>query len=167
MQKHRGFRAWFYFRNGWSLYFAFIFAAINTLTVTYYLAIEKIPSLQIIFPSFLHYIVIVIIIGIPFLVFIGYAHYKRTAAFRSEVDISIETNPYQRRLVVNTEAIIRLNLNLLDTISKSSIIEKISKDDLENITNIKNEISELIESRTFRNDMDLDYFRKIDKKTSL
>ena len=166
MQKHRGFRAWFYFRNGWSLYFAFIFAAINTLTVTYYLAIEKIPSLQIIFPSFLHYIVIVIIIGIPFLVFIGYAHYKRTAAFRSEVDISIETNPYQRRLVVNTEAIIRLNLNLLDTISKSSIIEKISKDDLENITNIKNEISELIESRTFRNDMDLDYFRKIDKKIS-
>ena len=166
MQKHRGFRAWFYFRNGWSLYFAFIFAAINTLTVTYYLAIEKIPSLQIIFPSFLHYIVIVIIIGIPFLVFIGYAHYKRTAAFRSEVDISIETNPYQRRLVVNTEAIIRLNLNLLDTISKSSIIEKISKDDLENITNIKNEISELIESRTFRNDVDLDYFRKIDKKIS-
>ena len=167
MQKHRGFRAWFYFRNGWSLYFAFIFAAVNTLTVTYYLAIEKIPSLQIIFPSFLHYIVIVTIIGIPILVFIGYAHYKRTAAFRSEVDISIETNPYQRRLVVNTEAIIRLNLNLLDTISKSSIIEKISKEDLENITNIKNEISELIESRTFRNDMDLDYFRKIDKKTSL
>ena len=167
MQKHRGFRAWFYFRNGWSLYFAFIFAAINTLTVTYYLAIEKIPSLQIIFPSFLHYIVIVIIIGIPFLVFIGYAHYKRTAAFRSEVDISIETNPYQRRLVVNTEAIIRLNLTLLDTISKYSINEKISKDDLENITNIKNEISELIESRTFRNDVDLDYFRKIDKKTSL
>ena len=167
MQKHRGFRAWFYFRNGWSLYFAFIFAAINTLTVTYYLAIEKIPSLQIIFPSFLHYIVIVIIIGIPFLVFIGYAHYKRTAAFRSEVDISIETNPYQRRLVVNTEAIIRLNLNLLDTILKYSIIERISKEDLENITNIKNEISELIESRTFRNDVDLDYFRKIDKKTSL
>ena len=167
MQKHRGFRAWFYFRNGWSLYFAFIFAAINTLTVTYYLAIEKIPSLQIIFPSFLHYIVIVIIIGIPFLVFIGYAHYKRTAAFRSEVDISIETNPYQRRLVVNTEAIIRLNLTLLDTISKYSINEKMSKEDLENITKLKNEISELIESRTFRNDMDLDYFRKIDKKTSL
>lgn len=167
MEKHLGFRAWFYFRNGWSLYFAFIFAAINTLTVTYYLAIEKIPLLQIIFPSFLHYVVIVAIIGIPFLVFIGYAHYKKTAAFRSEVDISIETNPYQRRLVVNTEAIIRLNLNLLDTILKYSIIEKISKEDLENITKIKNEISELIENRTFRNDKDLDYFRKIDKITSL
>ena len=166
MAKNHLFRAWFYFRQGWSTYFAFIFAAVNTLTVTYYLAIEKIPSLQIIFPSFLHYIVIVTTIGIPFLVFIGYAHYKKTAAFRSEVDISIETNPYQRRLVVNTEAIIRLNLTLLDTISKYSINEKISKEDLENITKLKNEISELIESRTFRNDMDLDYFRKIDKKIS-
>jgi hypothetical protein len=166
MEKHLGFRAWYYFRNGWSLYFAFIFAAINTLTVTYYLAIEKIPYLQIIFPSFLHYVGVAVLVGVPFLIIVGYTHYKKTAAFRSEVDISIEVNPYQRRLVVNTEAIIRLNLNLLDTISKYSINEKMSKEDLENITKLKNEISELIESRTFRNDLDLAYFRKIDKKIS-
>ena len=43
MKSNLAFRAWFYFRQGWSTYFAFIFAAINTLTVTYYLAIEKIP----------------------------------------------------------------------------------------------------------------------------
>ena len=53
MQRNLAFRAWFYFRNGWSTYFAFIFAAINTLTVTYFLAIERAPSLQAIFPSFL------------------------------------------------------------------------------------------------------------------
>src|SRR3989338_4963736 len=133
MEKHLGFRAWFYFRNGWSLYFAFIFAAINTLTVTYYLAIERIPSLQMIFPSFLHYVVIVTLVGVPLLIFIGYAHYKKTAAFRSEVDISMETNPYQRRMVVNTEAILRLNLKLLDLILKSSAVDKDSKEDLENI----------------------------------
>jgi hypothetical protein len=45
------FRAWFYFRNGWSMYFAFIFAAINTLTVTYYLAIDEIPFLLTIVSS--------------------------------------------------------------------------------------------------------------------
>ena len=50
------FRYWFYFRIGWSQYFAFIFAAINTLTVTYFLAIEKYPALQAIFPSFLQYV---------------------------------------------------------------------------------------------------------------
>ena len=37
---------------GWGTYFAFIFAAINTLTVTYYLAIENYPVLKAIFPSF-------------------------------------------------------------------------------------------------------------------
>lgn len=167
MEKHLGFRAWFYFRNGWSLYFAFIFAAINTLTVTYYLAIERIPSLLVIFPSFFHYVLIVTLVGVPILIFIGYAHYKKTAAFRSEVDISMETNPYQRRMVVNTEAILRLNLKLLDVILKSSTFEKASKEDLENITNLQNEISQLIKNRTFTNEKDLEFFRKIDKKISI
>ena len=163
MDKHLGFRAWFYFRNGWSLYFAFIFAAINTLTVTYYLAIERIPSLQMIFPSFLHYVVIVTLVGVPLLIFIGYAHYKKTAAFRSEVDISMETNPYQRRMVVNTEAILRLNLKLLDVILKSSAVDKDSKEDLENIFVLQNEISQLIKNRTFTNEKDLEFFRNMDK----
>jgi len=163
MEKHLGFRAWFYFRNGWSLYFAFIFAAINTLTVTYYLAIERIPSLQMIFPSFLHYVVIVTLVGVPLLIFIGYAHYKKTAAFRSEVDISMETNPYQRRMVVNTEAILRLNLKLLDVILKSSAVDKDSKEDLENIFVLQNEISQLIKNRTFTNEKDLEFFRNMDK----
>ena len=34
------------------MYFAFIFAAINTLTVTYFLAIENYPALKAVFPSF-------------------------------------------------------------------------------------------------------------------
>lgn len=167
MQKHRGFRTWFYFRNGWSLYFAFIFAAVNTLTVTYYLAIERIPNLLIIFPSFLHYVVIVTIVGVPILVFIGYAHFKRTAAFRSEVDIAMETNPYQRRMVVNTESILRLNLKLIDMLLKPSRNEKISKEELENIHKLQNEISELVNNRTFSNEKDLEFFQKIDKKTAI
>ncbi len=167
MDKHPGFRAWFYFRNGWSLYFAFVFAAINTLTVTYYLAIEKIPLLLVIFPSFLHYVVISSGIAIPLLVFIGYAHYKRTAAFRSEADISMETNPYQRRMVVNTESILRLNLKLIDIILKSSIIDKLSKEDLESATKIQGEISELLKNRTFTNEKDLEFLKNIDKKLSI
>ena len=167
MEKHLGFRAWFYFRNGWSLYFAFVFAAINTLTVTYYLAIEKISVLLVIFPSFVHYVVITSGIAIPLLVLIGYAHYKRTAAFRSEADISMETNPYQRRMVVNTESILRLNLKLIDIILKSSVIDKSSKEDLESITKIQNEISELLKNRTFGNEKDLEFLKNIDKKLSI
>ena len=47
------YRSWYYFRTGWATYFAFILAAINTLTVTYYLAIENLPMLKEIFPSFI------------------------------------------------------------------------------------------------------------------
>jgi len=59
MKQSMFFRLWYYFRNGWSTYFAFIFAAINTLTVTYFLAIEEYPFLYDLFPTFVHYIVIV------------------------------------------------------------------------------------------------------------
>ena len=51
--QNKGFRGWFYFRQGWSMYFAFLFAAVNTLTVTYYLAIERYPLLHDLFPTFI------------------------------------------------------------------------------------------------------------------
>ena len=78
----------------------------------------------------------------------------------------MEVNPYQRRIVVNTESILRLNLRLIDLLLKSSVIEKSSKEDLENITIIQNEISELVKNRTFSNKKDLDFFKKIDKTSS-
>ena len=77
MGKNPGFRAWFYFRQGWSVYFAFVFAAINMLTVTYFLAIENYPTLKEVFPSFEQYILIVALIGVPLLASVGYAHYKK------------------------------------------------------------------------------------------
>jgi hypothetical protein len=51
-------------------------AALNTLTVTYYLAIEKYPLLQTIFPSFFQYVLIIVSIGVPLLILVGYAHWK-------------------------------------------------------------------------------------------
>ena len=53
MRNNLGYRGWFYFRTGWSIYFAFIISAINTLVLTYYLAIENISFLKEIFPSLL------------------------------------------------------------------------------------------------------------------
>ena len=94
MKQNLLFRSWFYFRTGWQTYFAFILAAINTLTVTYFLAIENYPSLKTIFPSFEIYILIVVSIGIPLLILIGFAHFKRSQSFKSEADVLIESNPY-------------------------------------------------------------------------
>ena len=71
MVKNTGFRSWYYFRMGWSTYFAFVFAAVNTLTVTYFLAIENYPILKEVFPTFAIYIIIIAGIGIPLLTFVG------------------------------------------------------------------------------------------------
>ena len=126
MGKHLGFRAWFYFRQGWSTYFAFIFAAINTLTVTYYLAIENLPVLKQVFPSFALYLVTVVAIGIPLLVLIGYVHYKKSSAFKAEVAINIESNPYMKRLLANMEVVLLSHLKTTQILSKLSKNEKLS-----------------------------------------
>jgi hypothetical protein len=154
-------RAWFYFRMGWSLYFAFIFAAINTLTVTYYLAIEKYPTLQAIFPSFLQYVVLIVGIGIPILVVIGYLHIKKTSAFRSETAIAAENNPYQRRTIVNTELILRLNQELIKILMKNLKDEKVTNEDLEKIDKIESEINKITTSRKFSNDIETKYLKEI------
>jgi len=159
MVRNLGFRAWFYFRNGWSLYFAFIFAAINTLTVTFYLAVEKYPDLNWIFPTFLHYILFVCGIGIPFLVLIGYVHYKRTAARKAEVDISYETDAYKARTLVNTEIAITLNMKLLDIITKISKNQELSDEDYQELENLREKLATFTSDRTFKNKMDLKYLR--------
>ena len=158
MGKNPGFRAWFYFRQGWSTYFAFIFAAINTLTVTYYLAIENYPALKELFPTFEQYVLIIISIGIPLLAFTGYAHYKRTKAFRAETDVWIESNPYQARLLVNTEMILGLNQKLTEFIIKLSKDEELKDDQLKELSDLQKKFSDHVSSRTLDNKQDKNFF---------
>ena len=160
MGKNKGFRSWYYFRMGWSTYFAFIFAAINTLTVTYYLAIEKVPILVSIFPSFFQYVLIVSLIGIPMLILIGYAHYKRTKAYQSEAEILIESNPFAARNTANTEMLLELNLKLLNIILGISQNNKISDSELKEITALHEKITNFKNTRSFSNHKDRDYIMK-------
>ena len=159
MGRNPGFRAWFYFRNGWSLYFAFIFAAVNTLTVTFYLAIEKYPDINWMFPTFLHYIVVVCGLGVPLLILVGYVHYKRTAARKAEVDISYETDAYKARTLVNTEIAITLNMKLLDIITKISKNQELSDEDYQELENLHEKLATFTSDRTFKNKMDLKFLR--------
>ena len=154
-----GFRSWYYFRTGWSTYFAFILAAINTLTVTYFLAIDNYPALKAVFPSFEQYIVIIVTIGIPLLIFVGYLHFKRTQAFRSEVDVLIESNPYQRRNTVNAEINLRLNLKILIMMLKISRKESFSESEIQEIVKLSDEIKNFSGKRNLKNNLDLDFLK--------
>ena len=150
MRNNLGFRGWFYFRQGWSVYFAFIFAAVNTLTVTYFLAIDNYPFLKDIFPSFIHYVAVIVLIGIPLLVLVGYAHYKRTASFKAEADIHIEANPHLRRILTNTEIMLSMSLQLSELSMKLMNNEKLTSDEMNNLKQLQIEFQKQIGDRRVR-----------------
>ena len=144
----RSFRSWFYFRTGWSVYFAFIFAAINTLVVTYYLAIENIPFLGEIFPTFTHYVVTAILVGVPFLITIGYIHFQRSQAFKAESDIRVESNPHHRRILFNTELLLEIVFRLNNLLLKKLNNEKLTEKEFNGIYMIQEKIQDYKQHRT-------------------
>ena len=147
MEKNLTFRGWFYFRTGWATYFAFIVAAVNALTVTFFLAIEKYPSLNVIFPTFFHYVVIVVGIGVPLLIIVGYVHYKRSKSFRAEQDILIETSPHIRRILQNTEVLLPSYLKITELIIKLSDNRKLTDKELEEVSKLQKLLNEHIKKR--------------------
>ena len=160
MKTNLGFRSWFYFRMGYSTYFVFILAAINTLTVTYFLAIDNYPSLKEFFPSFEQYVVIIVCVGVPLLILVGYAHYKKTLAYKSEADVLVESNPYGRRDLVNSEISVQLDLKLISLILKMSNGEKIDKNEIAEVEKLSHDISKFVNERNFKNDLDIDFVKK-------
>ena len=147
MEKNLGFRGWFYFRTGWATYFAFIVAAVNALTVTFFLAIENYPSLSMIFPTFFHYIVIVVGIGVPVLVLVGYVHFKRSKSYRAEADIGVESNPHFRRILQNTEILLPAYLKLTEIIVKLSENKKLTDEELKEVSKFQNKLNNHIDKR--------------------
>jgi len=156
MSKRLGFRAWFYFRQGWGTYFAFILAAVNTLTVTYYLAIDKAPVLKELFPSFVFYMVFTIILGIPILILIGYLHFKKSPSFTSEADIAVEANPYYYKLTpgFDKQVVFPLYMMMTKMMKKMSSGEKFTDDELKEIDDLQIKIDLLLKGemvKGFRN----------------
>lgn len=146
MKKNFFFRLWFYFRNGWGTYFAFIFAAINTLTVTYFLAIENYSFFNELFPTFIHYVVIISIIAVPILVSVGYVHFKRSLAYSAEADIITEVHPYNFKILPgwNTEVVFPLYLTLSEMMIKWSKDEKLDDEHIEKLKNLQDKIQKLL-----------------------
>ena len=160
MKQRKGFRGWFYFRTGWSTYFVFILAAINTLTVTYFLAVDNYPLLKVIFPTFEQYTLITVSIGIPLLILVGYFHFKRSLAFKSELDIQTESNPYLSRNTVNADLSLKLNLKLISLLLKMSTGEKIDKNEIDEIGKLQHDTLKFVGERDFKNNLDIDFIKK-------
>src|SRR3972149_5680745 len=160
MKQNIGFRGWFYFRQGWSTYFAFIFAAINTIVVTYYLAIENIPALKLVFPSFYVYLITTASIGIPLLIFIGYAHQKKTSSYKAEADIYYDSNPHTSRMYNNIELLLQLNLKLVNLLLLDYEKNNVFNEKLDDLIKLKNEIETYFNQRKGNKQIDIALFKK-------
>ena len=97
---------------------------------------------------------------------IGYAHYKKTLAYKSEADVIVESNPYTRRNTVNGETNVRLNIQLLSLLLKLSKKEVIDKNELEKIEKFQKDIINLVEKRSFSNKLDYEFLKKEIIKTN-
>ena len=117
------------------------------LTVTYFLAVENYPVLDTLFPTFLHYVFIAVVIGVPMLILVGYIHYKRSAAFTAEADINVEAYPYWYKLPPgwNKEVVFPLYLQMINLMIKISKDEKLSTDETKEMSDIQKSLSSLIE----------------------
>ena len=157
------FRSWFYFRQGWSIYFAFIFAAINTMVTTYYLAIEKSSFLKEIFPSFTLYILTLASMAIPILIMIGYLHVKRSKAYQAEIDIQYEVNPYVKKVISNTDEILRQQYLLSSILIKLAKNEKLTEKEFDYISQINNKLEDYMNNTSFKNQINLDSNKKLNQ----
>jgi len=92
------YRAWYYFRQGYSTYLTFLLGYVSTLVTVYYLAVQNMPPLLDLFPRFGEFAVLATVIGGPLAVVIGWVHMKRSRLYTSEQDIAVESNPYQYKL---------------------------------------------------------------------
>jgi hypothetical protein len=91
---------------------------------------------------------------------VGYIHYKRTLAFKSEIDIVVESNPYQRRNIVNMHLILESIIQTNQLLLKLSKNEKLSETEIGEINSKIAEISKFVNSRTFKNSSDMQFIQK-------
>jgi hypothetical protein len=92
------YRAWYYFRLGYSTYLTFILGYVSTLITVYYLAIKNIPDLLNIFPHFVPFAILATLIGGPGAILIGWTHLKRRKLFSTETEVALESNPFVYKL---------------------------------------------------------------------
>ena len=93
------FRAWFYFRQGYNLYLAFLIGFASNIIVLYRLGVEDIGFLHGIFPSLTIFIAFGLVIAIPVGIFAGLYHMKKTAAFAADASVQTEANPYSYKTI--------------------------------------------------------------------
>ena len=119
---------------------------INTVTITYFLAIERAPFLEAIFPTFFHYALAAVAVAVPVLILTGFVHYKKIPGYKSDVEIHMESNPFVYKLPPGWQLNVvmpyfRLQSEILLKLSKS---EKLTEEELNKMKKLQNDMDTLL-----------------------
>lgn len=144
-------RVWYYFRIGYATYLTFILGALNTLVVVWYLAIREVPAIESFFGHFIPFAIVATLVGVPLSVCTGWVHLKRSPAYSSEQDISVEANPWYYKLAPGwqREAFAPVYLELLVELSRLLDAQKLLTDeDRHRIETIQRKLEILVNGGT-------------------
>jgi hypothetical protein len=117
------------------------------MVITYYLAIERAPFLETLFPSFVNYASFLILVGVPTLGFAGYIHFKRISAYKSEQEVAVESNPFIYKLPpgfakhVNFPHQLMMNRLMLKLLTN----EKITEEEIKEMKGLQKKMEHLID----------------------
>lgn len=117
------FRAWFYFRQGYGLYLAFIIGFASNLVVLYRLGVEPNSYLHPFAPTLTIFAIEGLAVAIPVGIFAGLYHMKRTAAFAADVSVQTEANPYVYK-TIGKEKEVFLPLWILTVRGLAKVLER-------------------------------------------
>ena len=105
------YRAWFYFRIGYSTYIAFFIGFASNIVVIYALAIKPIHLPY--FDRLWIFATVALLVAVPLSVIVGLFHMKRTGAFAADASVSLEANPYIYKVVPGKEQEVILPLMII------------------------------------------------------
>ena len=99
-------------------------------------------------------------IGIPLLIFVGYAHQKKTASYKTEADIYYESNPHSLRTYNDVELLLTLNLKLVNVLLVDYENSDTSNEKIDELKKLKAEIETYFIKRKQSKKIDIEYFKK-------
>ncbi len=144
------FRAWFYFRQGYNLYLAFLIGFASNIVVLFRLGVEPNKSLLGIFPSLGIFTAVGLLVAIPVGILAGLYHMKRTGAYAADASVATEANPYVYK-TIGKEKEVFLPLWILTARGLAKLLEReetLSVNDRNELTEILNKANALLEGQS-------------------
>jgi hypothetical protein len=144
------FRSWFYFRQGYNLYLAFLLGFSSNVVVLYRLGVVDNNYLKPIFPSLGVFALVGVLVAVPIGILAGLYHMKRTGAFAADASVATEANPYVYKVVPGKEREVFLPLWVLTVRSLAKMLDQqktMTTEDRRELEDILGKANALLEGR--------------------